>query len=664
MRTKIFASALVCCIMLGFCTLQGFADEVINENDTPIIFSADKAEGKGWETADNGKTIKKTDKSDTGSISFGSKEWSGTALKLKLKTDDITSGGIMIRLNADENGGGYGLYILPDDARWDSILYKYKSNGTREQLGSKTEDTFKNGQSYNIEFSADGDNVTVKAGGRELYNIADSTYNKGLVQIDILKAKAEISEVKVTATVVIPDEQQELYDKIKGELKTYEDDSTSVPDKTQLKALLSEISKVTYEVRRNELQARMDKIVSERIKSSISADYDRVNNKIKIEGSVYSVRNKAVSVDVINAAGNNVGTLTLPSADEIGEFSSTVAFLKQTPTGTYKLKVGDAECSFEVTLPSSDGTIKSFKIDGVKGTVSNREISVVLSSNSVLDEKTVIFELTDAKAHMEFTDGKQIISGVTKIDVSKEQKLFVVAENGTKTEYTLKVSKSSGNQGGGTSGGTSGGTGGGTSGGTSGRGSGGHVISGLAPGGKEPAETVKYFDDLDDCSWAEPYINSLYTSGVINGVSDRKYDPNGLVTRAEFVKMAVGAFEIKNSSAECNFDDVDRSDWAYPFIAAAVEEGIVKGESDFVFGRDNNILRQDAAVILHRITGGASDAKISFSDAKNISDYAIDAVGALYSRGIMTGDENNCFNPLGFLTRAEAAKIICLGMNG
>ena len=127
MRTKIFASALVCCIMLGFCTLQGFADEVINENDTPIIFSADKAEGKGWETADNGKTIKKTDKSDTGSISFGSKEWSGTALKLKLKTDDITSGGIMIRLNADENGGGYGLYILPDDARWDSILYKYKS---------------------------------------------------------------------------------------------------------------------------------------------------------------------------------------------------------------------------------------------------------------------------------------------------------------------------------------------------------------------------------------------------------------------------------------------------------------------------------------------------------------------------------------------------------
>ncbi len=652
MRTKIFASALVCCIMLGFCTLQGFADEVINENDTPIIFSADKAEGKGWETADGGKTIKKTDKSDTGSISFGSKEWSNTTIKLNLKTDDITSGGIMIKLNADENGGGYGLYILPDDARWDSILYKYKSNGTREQLGSRTKDTFKNGQSYDIEFSADGENVTVKADESELYNIADSTYNKGLVKIDILKAKAEISEVKVTARVVVPSEQQELYDKIKGELKTYEDDSTLVPDKAQLKAILSEISKVTYEVRRNELQAQIDKIVSERIKSSISADYDRVNNKIKIEGSVYSVRNKAVSAEVIDTAGNTVGTLTLPPADEIGEFSSTVDFLKQTPAGSYKLKVGDAECSFEVTLPSSDGTIKSFKIDGVQGTVSNREISVVLSSNSALDEKTVIFELTDAKAHMEFADGKQIISGVTKIDVSKEQKLFVVAENGTKTEYTLKVSKSSGNQGGGTGGGTSG------------RGSGGHVISGLAPGGKEPAETVKYFDDLDDCGWAEPYINSLYTSGVINGVSDRKYDPNGLVTRAEFVKMAVGAFEIKNSSAECNFDDVDRSDWAYPFIAAAVEEGIVKGESDFVFGRDNNILRQDAAVILHRITGGASDAKISFSDAKNISDYAIDAVGALYSKGIMTGDENNCFNPLGFLTRAEAAKIICLGMNG
>ena len=49
-----------------------------------------------------------------------------------------------------------------------------------------------------------------------------------------------------------------------------------------------------------------------------------------------------------------------------------------------------------------------------------------------------------------------------------------------------------------------------------------------------------------------------------------------------------------------------------------------------------------------------------FSDAEDISDYAAEGVSALKNMQILNGFEDGSFKPLNSLTRAEAAKIICL----
>ena len=47
------------------------------------------------------------------------------------------------------------------------------------------------------------------------------------------------------------------------------------------------------------------------------------------------------------------------------------------------------------------------------------------------------------------------------------------------------------------------------------------------------------FNDIKG-HWAEDVINELADKDIIHGVSDTEFNPDGTVTRAEFLKMALG----------------------------------------------------------------------------------------------------------------------------
>ena len=50
--------------------------------------------------------------------------------------------------------------------------------------------------------------------------------------------------------------------------------------------------------------------------------------------------------------------------------------------------------------------------------------------------------------------------------------------------------------------------------------------------------------------------------------------------------------------------------------------------------------------------------ELNFADSSAIDPYASEAVKLLKNSGILSGDNNNMFNPKQNATRAEAAKII------
>ena len=171
------------------------------------------------------------------------------------------------------------------------------------------------------------------------------------------------------------------------------------------------------------------------------------------------------------------------------------------------------------------------------------------------------------------------------------------------------------------------------------------------------------FDDLDGVEWAREPICKLAEMGVLRGKEYRLFYPNDNITREEFVKMLTVAYKLNIENKTAKFTDVNADDWFMPYVAAALENGIVNGVSDDMFGTGKNITRQDLAVMAYNaaLKNGVefnTEGVQKFSDDDKISDYAKAAVYALKSQDIVNGIDGKNFAPQDTATRAEAAKIL------
>lgn len=169
----------------------------------------------------------------------------------------------------------------------------------------------------------------------------------------------------------------------------------------------------------------------------------------------------------------------------------------------------------------------------------------------------------------------------------------------------------------------------------------------------------KGFGDIAEYKWAEKAINYLAQKGVISGKSEGVFAPADKITRAEFCKIVVLAFEIPFSNAEAGFTDVSADAWEYDYVMAAYSAGLINGISETEFGSSNEIRREDMACIINRYIGVKSnELSLSFADSDDISDYAKEAVANLCSMKIVSGMDDNMFCPKLSVTRVQAAQLV------
>ena len=171
------------------------------------------------------------------------------------------------------------------------------------------------------------------------------------------------------------------------------------------------------------------------------------------------------------------------------------------------------------------------------------------------------------------------------------------------------------------------------------------------------------FQDVPDGYWGRTAIIFLSDKGIVSGREKGKFCPEETITRAEFTKIVLGALKFSASNAAAGFADVNETDWYSRYVAAAQENGIVKGTEDNKFYPDNSITRQDAALLLQRALEQKgirldSGKTAQFADDGAFSDYARSAVGLLAGNGMIKGFDDNTFRPFANLTRAEAAQLI------
>lgn len=171
------------------------------------------------------------------------------------------------------------------------------------------------------------------------------------------------------------------------------------------------------------------------------------------------------------------------------------------------------------------------------------------------------------------------------------------------------------------------------------------------------------FTDIDG-HWAQESIIFCVERGLFNGVGEDRFDPNGPMTRAMFAAILYRAAGMPEVSVDASFCDVDSEKWYAQPIAWAASTKLMSGYGGGLFGPDDDITREQAAVILYRyaaacgLTAAERDADLLlFDDGSECSDYAVSALQWAVGVGVLQGADGKLM-PRENCTRAQTAQIL------
>ena len=180
------------------------------------------------------------------------------------------------------------------------------------------------------------------------------------------------------------------------------------------------------------------------------------------------------------------------------------------------------------------------------------------------------------------------------------------------------------------------------------------------------------FDDAGRGDWFYDSVVYVYENGLMDGVSDTLFDPDGTVTRAQLVTMLWRLEGEPSVNYALPFTDVSGGEWYAEAVRWAAGEGIVNGVSETEFAPNAAVTREQLAAILHRyaqhkgydVSIGESTNILSYSDFASISEYAISAMQWVCGEGIITGVTESTLEPRGTATRAQSAAILMRFLEG
>ncbi len=173
------------------------------------------------------------------------------------------------------------------------------------------------------------------------------------------------------------------------------------------------------------------------------------------------------------------------------------------------------------------------------------------------------------------------------------------------------------------------------------------------------------FTDVTEGDWFYGCVEYVYENGLMDGVSDTTFEPNGEVTRAQLVTILWRLDGEPVVNYLLSFTDVESGEWYTEAVRWAASEGIVEGVSDTEFAPNAPVTREQFAAILYRYAQYKGMDVVTleenlngFSDNSSISSYAVQAMNWSVGQGILTGVTDATLEPQGTATRAQCAAML------
>lgn len=175
-------------------------------------------------------------------------------------------------------------------------------------------------------------------------------------------------------------------------------------------------------------------------------------------------------------------------------------------------------------------------------------------------------------------------------------------------------------------------------------------------------ETPLPFWDVGN-HWGVDGIRFVYERGLMRGVSDYKFDPEGYLSRAMLVTILY-RMEGEPAAATATYGDVPANTWYTNAVAWASANGIVNGVGDNKYAPNANITRDEMATMMLRYAkykGYDTTATMdlgSYADQGQVREWAYRAMQWAGGTGLITGRTAATLAPQGTATRAETATIL------
>ena len=176
------------------------------------------------------------------------------------------------------------------------------------------------------------------------------------------------------------------------------------------------------------------------------------------------------------------------------------------------------------------------------------------------------------------------------------------------------------------------------------------------------------FQDIEGHD-AQASILNLARKLIINGVSADLFDPEGLVTRAQFSAMISRALGITGKSDSVQFTDVQKDSWYYEYIMSASSFDLIDGSRSKSFNPDGYVTVGQAAKIMDRsmtLTGNRLSVSLDeyneytdiYKDRDKIAQSVLLSMARLKKAGIYFNYEDTETRANEFVTRAQAVMMI------
>ena len=163
-------------------------------------------------------------------------------------------------------------------------------------------------------------------------------------------------------------------------------------------------------------------------------------------------------------------------------------------------------------------------------------------------------------------------------------------------------------------------------------------------------------------------IEALASRGIINGMGQGTFMPNKTMTRAEFAAIVTRALGLTAKDTKV-FSDVPSSKWYAGYIGTANSSGIVNGVGNGKFNPEGTITRQEAAAMVARAAkrcgldtemdaGATKDVLAQFGDYRSVASWAKESLAFCYYTNILDQSALK-IEPTKAILRCEIAQMLC-----